>query len=244
MAQAYNVFLSDSNQNILDFERITDIQPLSSNTIMADDNTSISKTPAIGETEAINASVGITFNPDEFISVHFSGQKNASNAKAVLSYINSNVDHTILRFTQDGKVFYLGSSVAGANLKKILESLVTKKQKILQTGEYFLLSNLTSAPDYIKSLINPHKLKLCNIQFEYATKNIVKRLPPPIAQKHAKPNTEVKTASPFTFYPYIQKPLVPVIRTPAKLDTSKRGLSASQKRFNLKEPHPWYKLKY
>jgi hypothetical protein len=235
------VFLSDSDLNILDFERITDIQPLSTDT-MSEDITAVSKVPALGETEALNASVGISFNSDEFISTHFSNRKVGSNAKAVLSYITSNVDSTVLRFTQDGRVFHNGSAVAGANLKKILESLVTKGRKILQLGEYYLLANLMHAPDYIKSLINSTKLKLCDIQLDYVGHKVVKKIQTAPPKLLAKPNTEVKTASPFTFYPYQRKPLTTIVKTPTKLDTSKRGLTVQQKRFNVKEKRPWYRL--
>lgn len=240
MAQAYNVYLSSSDPSFLDFEKITDIQPLTSD-IMPEDTPNLAKVPAIGgDTEAINSSIGIQFNADEFISVHISDRKHFSNAKAVLSYITSNVDSTVLRFTQDGRVFYQGSCVAGANLKKILESLVTKKSKALQSGEYFLLSNLVNAPDYIKSLINPNKLKLCNIQFEFATKNVVKRLTAPAPPKANRSNMEVKTAAPVNIKPPQSRP---VIRTVVKLDTSKRAPTALQKQFNVKDAAPWYKLK-
>ena len=68
MAQAYNVYLSSSDPSFLDFEKITDIQPLTSD-IMPEDTPNLAKVPAIGgDTEAINSSIGIQFNADEFIS--------------------------------------------------------------------------------------------------------------------------------------------------------------------------------
>ena len=248
MAQPYNVFLSDTDPNVLDFEKVTDIQPLS-NLNMAQDNPTKSVIPS-GEAEALNSSIGIFFNLDSYISTHFSDKKNISNTRAVLSYLNSNVDPTILKFSQDGRVFYQGAAVPGANLKKILESLTSKKQKVLQIGEYFLLSNLTNAPDYIKTLVHPAKLKMCNIQVEFATQPQVKRLnsrpaniynPPSSLPGMSKPNIQVKTASPFAFYPNQKRPSQPIAKTLTKLDKTVRGPTPNEKRFNVKEP--WYKLK-
>lgn len=249
MAQPYNVFLSETNPNILDFERISDIQPLSNLNMPTEDLTK----PVVpsGEAEAINSSIGIFFDLDNYISTHFSDKKSVSNARAVLSYLHSNVDPTVLKFSQDGRIFYQGAAVPGANLKKVLESLTSKRQKVLNIGEYFLLSNLTKAPDYIKTLVNPAKLKMCNIQFDYATQPQVKRLnsrPPNISMSPStlpgmpKPNIQVKTASPFTFYPNQPRtPSQPIAKSATKLDKTVRGPTPNEKRFNVKE-QAWYKL--
>ena len=250
MAQAYNVFLSETDQDILDFEKTSDIQPLTSSTAMSEDRSN--RAIASGEAEALSASAGIFFNLDDYISTNFSDKKGVSNARAVLSYLHSNVDPSVLKFSQDGRIFYQGASVPGANLKKVLESLTCKRQKVLQVGEYFLLSNLTHAPDYIKSLVHSHKLKMFNIQFEFSKQPQMKRVPPlrpanvqnppSTVSSLAKPVVEVKSASPFTYYPYQQKQPQLITRTSTKLDKTVRGPSANQKRFNVKE-QPWYKLK-
>ena len=249
MAQRYNVFLSDSDPTLLDFERITDIQPLPEQLSMPDERAK--STVPNGEAEALNSSVGIFFNLDSYISTNFNDKRGLSNARAVLSYLHTNVDPTVLKFSQDGRIFYSGAPVPGANLKKVLESLTSKKQKVLQHGEYFLLSNLTHAPDYIKSLVNPSKLKLCNIQMDFANQPQVKRVPskptniqnPPSMQSpgNSRTNVEIKTLSPFTYYPYQQRNVQPIAKTLTKLDKTVRGLTPNQKRFNVKDP--WYRLK-
>jgi len=240
MSQAYRVFISDTDASLLDFETSSEVEPYSK----MNDERLIA--PPNSESEAIAASVGISFDPSGFISDFISNKKLATAAKSILSYLNGNVDSTVLRFTQDGRIFYQGKAVPGAHLKRVLESVGSKGSKSLEIGEYFLLSNLTNAPDYVKSLVNASKLKLCNIKVDSQAsirklQRPPKALRPPGPSPLVKTNFEIKSAIPNVFRPSKGTLLGGVVKSKARPDMSVKLPTSVQRRFNVPS-RPWYKI--
>jgi len=239
MSQAYRVFVSKDNDSILEFETECEVEPLTE-----------MDTPSLNvalnsESEAIAASVGISFDPNVFVQKCITNKKVSTNARAILTYLNDNVDSTVLRFTQDGRIFYQGKAIPGANLKKVLESLSSKASKTLEIGEYFLIVNLDRAPETVKASINRTKLQLCNIQsVTKPAKRIVNGpskiyLPP--GTSISKHNVEIKTARPVNIAQTRPATSVVTVKRGPALDRSYKPATTLQRRFNVPNK-PWYKL--
>jgi len=171
MDQPHKVFLSSEDFFTLECEIPTDFKPLS---VAMSEEKEASKFHQNESAESAAKSVGITFDVNSYVDQNtLIPKKLACTVKAVLHYLVAAVDKSVLKFSPDGKVFYLGRVVPGANLAHILVSLVSKKKAGMENGEFFVVASLTNAPDSLKALVNSKKLSLCNVQLQNVTK------PPP-----------------------------------------------------------------
>lgn len=241
MFRPHKVYLDNQDISLLKFDSINDIQPL----------TDMSPPVLNNEAQAMNVSIGGSFQVDQFLNANYRDKKSTHKARAFLIYLTQNIDDSILRFGSNGGIFYKGNLVPEGDLGKVLQNITNKKSKTLVHGEYYMLSCLTGAPPSILNLINPSKLKMCNLQLDYKTKG------PPMAQSvpQAKPKKiplppgslgneqiVIKTANPFTFKPQGTSKPHPILKTPTTVSKQKPPVSNVQKKFNAKPAPAWYKI--
>jgi len=244
MFRPQKVYLDKQDKNLLTYDLFTDIQPLT---------TMPANAPVLNtEAAAMNVAVGSRFDIEHFLGVNYPDKKTIQKARTVLTYLNNQLDDSILKLGANGGFYYKSSLVPEGDLSKILQNLVSKKSKTLVHGEYYILSCLVSAPPSILNLINPSKLKICNSQMQYklkgppmgatvpAPKPKFIPLPPGPLSKEAM--VEVKTANPFNYKPNLPPKNPPILKTATTISKDKRAPSAVQKKFNAKTVPAWYKV--
>ncbi len=241
MYHPQKIYLNSQDKFSLGFDRVTDIQPLKE------------MSPPILNTEsqAMNLAIGNKFEVDEFLSKHYRDKKSFNKARALLTYLTQKIDDAILRFGTNGGIFYKTNLVPDGDLVQVLQNITSKKSKTLVHGEYYILSSLTGAPTSLLNLVNPSKLKMCNLQTEYKTSG------PPMAQTVplAKPKKiplppgpareekiEIKTANPFSFKPQLKPSQSSILKTATTIPKPKIPVSAVQKKYNAKAAPAWYKI--
>lgn len=247
MFQPQKIYLDPADNFSLTFDTFTDIQPLAST-----EKKKMETALPNNESEAMNSALGVTFNVEQYLTKTFHDKKNLHKARMILNFLTSTVDSSLLRFNQAGGIFYQGSLVPNADLGAVLKSLAEKKNKQLVVGEYFLLSNLSSAPSTILGMVNPSKLKLCNIQQTFAKQgNKLKSNVQPIVkhkqllQLQPKPNhIQVRTAKPLlsNSKPVLQTGSILTTKKMIPTYTKQSKAAALQKRFTSKAPSAWYKV--
>lgn len=244
MFRPQRVYLDPKDTSALTFDLFTDIEPIKETAPMP--------APVLNlEAEAMNASIGTTFNVDVYLNNNYNHKRTQTKAKAVLHYLTSNVDPSIVRFGTNGGIYYKNVLVPETDLANVLENLTSKKSKTLVHGEYYLITALANAPTSITSLIHPAKLKICNVQTQYRDKG------PPVAQQtpNNKPanivmppgttkttNIEVRTPNPFHYRPYLKAPVAKIAKQPAGITKVKPAQTSVQKRFNGPKVPAWYKI--
>lgn len=255
MFQPQRVYVDNSNNQFLAFDTIIDdIKPLNQNlaTIkIPSETTGKTNTPKMtanslnNESDAMMRSIGVTFDADEFISRKFNDKKVQQKALLVLLFLTRNVDKSILHFTQAGGIIYQNNLVPNSDLVAALKNLVSKKSKTLQTGEYFLLSNLLSAPHTITGMINPSKLKLCNIQTTFKNQGPSLGSIPTATSKTtttAKAKVQLRNAHPqvVSTAKLMQITKTKPLQPSSRLHQQQPNLV--QTRFNAKTVPAWYKI--
>lgn len=250
MFQPQKVYVDSTNNFCLTFDTFSDLQPITLTEAVAQNpqTTAMDKTSLNNEAEAMTRATtgGITFDVDSFFKKNYHETKTQNKARSVLNFLTLTVDDSLLRFTQAGGIVYQRNLVPGADLTTVLKSLVSKKSKMLVNGEFFLLCNLKTAPPSILAMINPSKLKLCNIQQTY--KDQGPQPPPPAAKKRPMLETLVKTQ---TANPQLSNPNFRTTTTTASSVSQKPKmlpqknpvhLTKLQKRFNSNPAPAWYKI--
>lgn len=234
------VYLDPKDRQTLTFDRKADIEPLT-------------MTPPIlnNEAQAMNAAVGDNFDIESFLSKHYRDKKSVAKARAVLAYLTRKVDDSTINFGSNGGIFYRQNLVPDADLVAVLQSLTNRKGKTLSQGEYFVLNSLAGAPPDILSAINPAKLKLCNIQFEYKTRGPPSSSKVPVSKPAKIPlppsqtrdsNIVIRTANPFLYKPFPNLQPRTILKTKTQIMKPKLPASAVQKKFNAKPAPAWYKI--
>lgn len=243
MFRPQKVYVKTENPTLLDFDLFTDIKPLKN------------MTPPIlnNEAQSMANAVGTTFQIEPFLQSRKVSKNLYSKIKHVMTYLATSVDPSLLRFGSNGGMYHHDSLLPNVDLIAVMENLVSKKSKTLVNGEYNVLMHLTKAPHSILSLINPQKLKLCNVQIRYSTEgppmaNTALQPPktvtlPPGPAPTASNQVVVRTAHPSLFKPYSKPQKNTVInKIPTKPVTQKPISSSVQKRFNAKSAPAWYKI--
>ena len=241
MAEAYEVFLDSSDNYTVVFDQKLELQSLPLVDDMTSTDSNINR-----DAEAMALSVGQGLNVEKFVTQYIADKTKHGSIKNLLSYLVNSIDSATLRFTPDGQVFFQGSCVPDAHLATILQSLVNKKQKLIVTGEYCLLMCLRDAPDYLKAMILPSKLKMCNIHLKEPVQPKNYPLKPPRALQESggpiRSNTRLRVVGPAP-YPLPRQPKY-VQRNPP-LDKSKQEVSKLKKQLNVyhtEQKKPWYTL--
>ena len=245
MAEAFEVYLDKRDNFTISFEQASELQPLV--TQSPEQEMASSENPQNSDAENMSRSVGQPrLSVDKFVNQYISDRSKQGGAKALLSYLVYSVDTSTLRFTQDGQVFFQGVNVPDAHLATILQSLITKRQKHLVTGEYCLLMCWGEAPDYIKKQIHPSKLKLCNIHMSHPTppKHYPARPPKsslgPVGRLQPTSKIKIVGAAP---YPLREQPRH-LLKNPP-LDRSRPVPPEQKKKLNVyrkEQAKPWYTL--
>lgn len=248
MFRPQRVYIKENDNTAIDFDLFTDIEPLKNSTAM------LPTAPILdSQAESMGASIGSSFEVDHFLNQFYKNKKTVHKARAILTYLQKNIDGSVLRFGTNGGIFFKGGLLPDADLTRVLENLTAKKSNTLVNGEYYLITQLTSAPTAITSLINSQKLKLCNIQVAYKNKG------PPMSQTtpSSRPTTavlppgplaqhtqvEVKTAHPNIYKVNVKSKAQNMIqKTPTAISKLKPNISTVQKRFNAKNSPAWYKV--
>lgn len=205
------------------------------------------------EAESMANAVGSTFQIESFLQSGKVAKHLQGKIRQVLTYLVTSVDKSLLRFGANGGIYHHNNLLPDVDLLTVMENLVSKKSRTLVNGEYTILMYLTRAPQTIIALINPQKLKLCNVQIQYAAKGPsmartalqppkTVSLPPGPAPPVAN-QVVVRTAHPNLFKPY-SKPQKNVVinKIPTKPATQKTAHTLVQKRFNAKPAPAWYKI--
>ena len=242
MAEAYEVYLDPQDNYSLTFDQGLELDRLPPPETMTSTDVHLNS-----DADSMAQSVGQGINVDRFVDQHIPDKSKQGNAKSLLSYLVYSVDSSTLRFTSDGQVFFQGTCVPEAHLATILQSLVNKKQKYIATGEYCLIMCLREAPDYIKGLIHPSKLKLCNIHLrEPSQPKSYPAKPPKTLHEFGGPLRSSAKLKVVGAAPYPLQGQPRQVKRQPPLDTSKPGVSNMKKRLNVykAEPKkPWYTLK-
>lgn len=245
MAQAYEVYLDASDNHSLVFDQKLELQTLSQpGPEMTSTDVHINS-----EAETMAQSVGQGLNVDKFVDRYIADKSKHAALKNLLGYLVYSIDSATLRFTPDGQVFFQGSCVPEAHLATILQSLVNKKQKQIATGEYCLLLCLRDAPDSIKKMILPSKLKMCNIFLKEPAppKNYPVKAPKVLQDQGGgggplRSTGKVRLVGPAP-YPQVN-PARQVQKNPP-LDRSRQAVSKMKKQLNVYPAEikkPWYTL--
>lgn len=248
MFRPQKVYIDKQDNNLLTYDLFTDIQPLST---MPTNNPSTSQPVLNTESQAMESAVGRRFEVDHFLGVHYKDRKTLEKARTLLTYLNTHLDNSILKFGTNGGFYYKSTLVPEGNLANILQNIVAKKSKTLVHGEYYILSCLLNAPTNILELVNPSKLKMCNAQIQYNTNGppMSASAPPPKPKFIPLPpgvskdsRVEVRTANPFNYKPNLVTKNPPILKTATAITKDKRVPSAVQKKFNSKAAPAWYKV--
>lgn len=257
MFRPQKVYLNSQNNQTLNFDLFTDIQPITPDSKMKPEKQSEPHKyvpPHLdNQAEAMAASIGQAFDCNKFVQENFSDHKTKQKALEILSYLQGNTDPSNVRFGTRGGLFYKGAIVPDANLSSILKNMVTKKSKTLQQGEFYLLSVLANAPASVLKNINPAKLKMCNVQQTFSTTGLTvpqktpqakpdKVVIPPSSGGGTNSNVEFRTANPFVYKPTFKHRPTIIAKPPTAIPKKKTVVTGLQKKYNVKAIPAWYKV--
>lgn len=254
MFRPQKVYLNAENNQVLTFDLFTDIQPIVQSSKMKPEkqsNKSKHFPPLDNQAEAMEASIGQVFDSAKYLNSTIAEPKVRQKALQILTYLQANTDPSVVRFESRGGIFYKSSLVPDAILSDTLKSIVTKNSKTLQQGEFYLLSLLANAPPAILKMINPAKLKLCNIQQHFSATGLTgsQTTPPSKPNKLVIPpstghqsNVEFRTANPFVFRPTFKQTSAVIAKPPTAIPKKRSVVTGVQKKYNAKNIPTWYKV--
>lgn len=253
MFQPQRIYIDNKDKHSLLFDTIVDnIKPIQAPTtqksgsalpFISDKQTETTKMTAKllnNESDAVMRALGVTFCADVFIAQNFKDKNEQQKVALVLMYLTKNIDPSILHFTQSGGIVFQNNLVPNSDLTAVLKNMVSKKSKTLITGEYFLLHNLAAAPQTLKAMINPSKLKLCNIQSSYNNQGPALTQTPTVktTPNMAKTKVQIRTAHPQV----VNTAKLTQSKTSKLLLQQTRQPSKVQTQFKPHTVPAWYKI--